>query len=34
MKTLLRALGLLLLLALAGGGWVAYEAHTLSLIHI
>ena len=28
MKTLLRALGLLLLLALAGGGWVAYEAHT------
>ena len=28
MKILLRALGLLLLLALAGGGWVAYEAHT------
>ncbi len=28
MKTLLRALGVLLLLALAGGGWLAYEAHT------
>ena len=28
MKILLRALGLLFLLALAGGGWVAYEAHT------
>ena len=28
MKTLLRLLGLLLLLALAGGGWLAYEAHT------
>ena len=28
MKILLRTLGLLLLLALAGGGWVAYEAHT------
>ena len=28
MKTFLRLLGLLLLLALAGGGWLAYEAHT------
>ena len=28
MKILLRLLGLLLLLALAGGGWLAYEAHT------
>ena len=28
MKILLRTLGLLFLLALAGGGWVAYEAHT------
>ena len=28
MKILLRTLGVLLLLALAGGGWVAYEAHT------
>lgn len=28
MKTLLRILGILLLLALGGGGWLAYEAHT------
>lgn len=28
MKTLLRILGVILLLALAGGGWLAYEAHT------
>ena len=28
MKIPLRTLGVLLLLALAGGGWVAYEAHT------
>ncbi len=28
MKILLRTLGLLFVLALAGGGWVAYEAHT------
>ena len=28
MKTFFRLLGLLLLLALAGGGWLAYEAHT------
>ncbi len=27
MKALLRALGILLLLGLAGGGWLAYEAH-------